>query len=88
MAVDAEQADSLPGFFAQAGPISDPVLTVTRRRGAGPALHLAEADLLGAFAGKTVAHLRAVALMLARAGVISPEGGRHVGAPRSLGHRC
>ena len=65
VAVDAEHADSLRQFFAQAGPISDLVITVTRRGGAGPARQLAEADLLGAFAGKTVAHLRAVALTLA-----------------------
>lgn len=62
--VDAGQADSLRQFFAQAGPISDLVVTVTRRGGAGPAAGLAEADLPGAFAGKTVAHLRAVALAL------------------------
>ena len=61
---DAEQADSLRQFFAQAGPISDLVVTVTRRGGAGPAAGLAEADLPGAFAGKTIAHLRAVALAL------------------------
>ena len=65
VAVDAEQADSLRQFFAQAGPISDLVITVTRRGGGGPVRQLAEADLLGAFAGKTVAHLRAVALALA-----------------------
>ena len=62
--VDAEQADSLRQFFAQAGPISDLVVTVTRRGGAGPAAGLADADLPGAFAGKTIAHLRAVALAL------------------------
>lgn len=62
--VDAEQVDSLRQFFAQAGPISDLVVTVTRRGGAGPAAGLADADLPGAFAGKTVAHLRAVALAL------------------------
>jgi NAD(P)-dependent dehydrogenase (short-subunit alcohol dehydrogenase family) len=65
VAVDAEQADSLGQFFAQAGPISDLVITVTRRGGAGPASQLAEADLPGAFAGKTIAHLHAVALALA-----------------------
>ena len=64
VAVDAGQPDSLRQFFAQAGPISDLVITVTRRGGAGPASELAEADLLGAFAGKTVAHLQAVALAL------------------------
>jgi NAD(P)-dependent dehydrogenase (short-subunit alcohol dehydrogenase family) len=64
VAVDAEQVDSLREFFAQAGPITDLVITVTRRGGAGPAAQLAEADLLGAFAGKTVAHLRAVGLAL------------------------
>jgi NAD(P)-dependent dehydrogenase (short-subunit alcohol dehydrogenase family) len=62
--VDAEQVGSLREFFAQAGPITDLVITVTRRGGAGPADQLAEADLLGAFAGKTVAHLRAVSLAL------------------------
>jgi NAD(P)-dependent dehydrogenase (short-subunit alcohol dehydrogenase family) len=64
VAVDAEQADSLREFFAQAGPITDLVITVTRRGGVGPVAQLAEADLLGAFAGKTVAHLRAVGLAL------------------------
>jgi NAD(P)-dependent dehydrogenase (short-subunit alcohol dehydrogenase family) len=64
VAVDAEHVDSLREFFAQAGPITDLVITVTRRGGAGPADQLAEADLLGAFAGKSVAHLRAVALAL------------------------
>lgn len=62
--VDAEDVGSLRAFFAEAGPISDLVVTVTRRGGAGPASELAESDLLGAFAGKTVAHLRAVALAL------------------------
>ena len=62
--VDAENVASLRGFFAETGPIDDLVVTVTRRGGAGPASGLAEADLLGAFAGKTVAHLRAVALAL------------------------
>jgi NAD(P)-dependent dehydrogenase (short-subunit alcohol dehydrogenase family) len=60
--VDAAEVDSLRHFFAEAGPISDLVVTVTRRGGAGPATALADADLMGAFAGKTVAHLRAVAL--------------------------
>lgn len=64
VAVDAEQADSLREFFAQAGLITDLVITVTRRGGVGPVAQLAEADLLGAFAGKTVAHLRAVGLAL------------------------
>jgi NAD(P)-dependent dehydrogenase (short-subunit alcohol dehydrogenase family) len=62
--VDAEDVGSLRGFYAEAGPISDLVVTVTRRGGAGPAAQLAEADLLGAFGGKAVAHLRAVALAL------------------------
>jgi NAD(P)-dependent dehydrogenase (short-subunit alcohol dehydrogenase family) len=62
--VDAGQTDSLRQFFAQAGPISDLVITVTGRGGAGPAAGLAEANLPGAFAGKTIAHLRAVALGL------------------------
>jgi len=62
--VDAEDVASLRGFFAETGPIDDLVVTVTGRGGAGPASGLAEADLLGAFAGKTVAHLRAVALAL------------------------
>ena len=62
--VDAGETESLRGFFAQAGPITDLVVTVTRRGGAGPVSGLADADLTGAFAGKTVAHLRAVALAL------------------------
>jgi NAD(P)-dependent dehydrogenase (short-subunit alcohol dehydrogenase family) len=69
--VDAGQADSLKQFFAQAGPITDLVITVTRRGGAGPAAGLAEADLPGAFAGKTIAHLQAVALALP---TLSPDG--------------
>jgi NAD(P)-dependent dehydrogenase (short-subunit alcohol dehydrogenase family) len=64
VAVDATELDSLRAFFAQAGPITDLVVTVTRRGGAGPASGLADADLVGAFAGKTVAHLQAVALAL------------------------
>jgi NAD(P)-dependent dehydrogenase (short-subunit alcohol dehydrogenase family) len=62
--VDAQHVVSLRRFFAEAGPLDDLVVTVTRRGGAGPAAGLAEADLLGAFAGKTVAHLQAVALAL------------------------
>lgn len=64
IAVDAGQPDSLRQFFAQAGPITDLVITVTRRGGAGPAAELAGSDLLGAFAGKTIAHLHAIALAL------------------------
>jgi NAD(P)-dependent dehydrogenase (short-subunit alcohol dehydrogenase family) len=64
LAVDATQPDSLRQFFTAAGPISDLVITVTRRGGAGPVAELADADLLGAFAGKPVAHLTAVALAL------------------------
>lgn len=71
VAVDAEQVDSLRQFFAQAGPISDLVITVTRRGGAGPASELAEADLPGVFAGKTIAHLRAIALALP---TLTPDG--------------
>ena len=62
--VDATDAQSLRGFFEQAGPIDDLVITVTRRGGAGPASGLADHDLLGAFDGKTVAHLRALSLAL------------------------
>src|ERR1700689_2980400 len=64
IAVDCEQADSLRQFFAQPGPLTALVVTVPRRGGAGPAAELADSDLLGAFAGKTVAHLHAVALAL------------------------
>ncbi len=64
VAVDAEDVVSLSQFFAEVGPLDHLVVTVTRRGGAGPASGLAEADLLGAFAGKTVAHLRAIALAL------------------------
>jgi NAD(P)-dependent dehydrogenase (short-subunit alcohol dehydrogenase family) len=59
--VDATDPDSLRAFFAEAGPIDDLVVTVTRRGGAGPAAELAEQDLEDAFAGKPAAHLRAVA---------------------------
>jgi NAD(P)-dependent dehydrogenase (short-subunit alcohol dehydrogenase family) len=69
--VDAGQAGSLRQFFAQAGPISDLVITVTRRGGAGPAAGLPEADLPGAFAGKTIAHLQAIALALP---TLTPDG--------------
>lgn len=62
--VDGEDAGSLRQFFAEAGPISDLVITMTRRGGGAPAADLAEADLEGAFRGKTIAHLRAVALAL------------------------
>lgn len=62
--VDAEDTGALREFFAQAGPITDLVVTVTRRGGAGPAEQLVGSDLLGAFAAKTVAHLHAVALAL------------------------
>lgn len=62
--VDASDADSLRGFYAGLGRIDDLVLTVTGRGGAGPAAMLAEAGLLEAFAGKTVAQLQAVALAL------------------------
>ena len=62
--VDAEDPRSLRDFFAGAGSIDDLVVTVTRRGGAGPAAGLADTDLLGAFAGKPVAHLRAIALAL------------------------
>jgi NAD(P)-dependent dehydrogenase (short-subunit alcohol dehydrogenase family) len=62
--VDAAELGSLRRFFAQAGPISDLVVTVTRRGGAGPASELPDTDVIGAFAGKTVPHLHAVALAL------------------------
>lgn len=62
--VDAEQPESLRRFFVQAGPITDLVVTVTRRGGAGPVTDLPDSDLIGAFAGKTVAHLHAAALAL------------------------
>jgi NAD(P)-dependent dehydrogenase (short-subunit alcohol dehydrogenase family) len=62
--VDAQDVQSLRSFFAEAGPIDDLIITVTGRGGAGPVAALAEADLLAAFAGKTVPHLRAVALAL------------------------
>jgi hypothetical protein len=62
--VDAEDVESLRRFFAEGGPITDLVVTVTRRGGAGPVSELPDVDLFGAFAGKTVAHLRAVALAL------------------------
>jgi NAD(P)-dependent dehydrogenase (short-subunit alcohol dehydrogenase family) len=64
IAVDATDSDSLRDFYAEAGPIDDVVVTVTRRGGAGPASDLAEQDLLDAFAGKPIAHLRAIALAL------------------------
>jgi NAD(P)-dependent dehydrogenase (short-subunit alcohol dehydrogenase family) len=62
--VDAGDPESLRRFYEQAGSFDDLVLTVTRRGGAGPAAALADQDLLGAFAGKTIAQLQAVALAL------------------------
>jgi NAD(P)-dependent dehydrogenase (short-subunit alcohol dehydrogenase family) len=64
VAVDATDPTALGSFFSAAGPIDDLVVTVTRRGGAGPAATLAQQDLLGAFAGKTVAHLQAIAMAL------------------------
>jgi NAD(P)-dependent dehydrogenase (short-subunit alcohol dehydrogenase family) len=75
---DAEDGDALAAFFAAAGPIDDLVVTVTRRGGGGRAGQLAEADLLGGFAGKTVPQLRAVGLALptlAERGSITLVGG-------------
>jgi NAD(P)-dependent dehydrogenase (short-subunit alcohol dehydrogenase family) len=62
--VDAVRPDSLRQFFAECGPITDLVVTVTRRGGAGAIADLVEADLPGAFIGKTIAQLQAVALAL------------------------
>jgi NAD(P)-dependent dehydrogenase (short-subunit alcohol dehydrogenase family) len=62
--VDATDREQLRRFYAEAGPIDDLVITVTRRGGAGPADGLAEQDLAGAFMGKAVAQLQAVALAL------------------------
>jgi len=62
--VDATDPQSLRRFFEQAGPLDDLVITVTGRGGGGPATALGEQDLLSAFEGKTVAHLRALALAL------------------------
>lgn len=62
--VDATHADSLRGFYEQAGPIDELVVAATRRGGAGAATELADQDLMGAFEGKPVAHLQAVALAL------------------------
>jgi NAD(P)-dependent dehydrogenase (short-subunit alcohol dehydrogenase family) len=69
--VDAEDIDSLRGFFVAAGEIDHLIVTVTRRGGAGPVSELPELDLPGAFAGKSVAHLHAVALALA---TLAPHG--------------
>ena len=77
--VDASDPASLRDFFTQVGPLDDLVLTVTRRGGAGPAGALAEQDLIGAFAGKTVAQLQAVALALPH---LAPPGLDHAGHGR------
>ena len=69
--VDGEDAGSLRRFFAAAGPITDLVITMTRRGGGAPATDLAETDLEGAFRGKTIAHLRAVGLALPS---LAPDG--------------
>lgn len=62
--VDATDRSSTRRFYEQAGPLDDLVVTVTRRGGAGAASELADQDLLDGFAGKTVAHLQAVAAAL------------------------
>jgi NAD(P)-dependent dehydrogenase (short-subunit alcohol dehydrogenase family) len=62
--VDATDSDSLRHFYTEAGPIDALVVTVTRRGGAGPAESLSANALLDAFAGKTAAHLEAVAFAL------------------------
>ncbi len=62
--VDATEPESLGRFYSEVGPIDDLVVTVTRRGGAGPANALAEQDLIDAFAGKSVAQLRSVAMSL------------------------
>lgn len=62
--VDATDPTSLRAFFTDAGPLDDLIITVTGRGGAVPADQLGEADLLGAFAGKPVPHLRAIGLAL------------------------
>lgn len=62
--VDATDTKSLRGFYQQAGPVDDMVVTVTRRGGAGPAGALAELDLPATFAGKPIAYLQSVALAL------------------------
>jgi NAD(P)-dependent dehydrogenase (short-subunit alcohol dehydrogenase family) len=62
--VDATDPDSLRAFYGDAGPIDDVVVTATRRGGAGPASELADQDLVGAFAGKPVAHLQAISAAL------------------------
>src|SRR4051794_3908451 len=69
--VDATDRRSLKQFYEKAGRIDDLVVTVTRRGGAGPATDLAEQDLLGAFEGKPVAHLQAVALAMS---TLDPRG--------------
>jgi NAD(P)-dependent dehydrogenase (short-subunit alcohol dehydrogenase family) len=69
--VDATDAESLGRFYTEAGPITDLVITVTRRGGAGPASSLADHALLDAFEGKSVAQLQAVALALE---TLAPNG--------------
>jgi NAD(P)-dependent dehydrogenase (short-subunit alcohol dehydrogenase family) len=64
LVVDATDPASLRRFFAEAGRLDHLVLTMTRRGGAGPVAELADADLPGAFAGKPIAHLHAIALAL------------------------
>jgi Enoyl-(Acyl carrier protein) reductase len=50
VAVDAADVESVRELFAEAGPITDLVVTVTQRGGAGSIEQLVESDLLGAFA--------------------------------------
>jgi NAD(P)-dependent dehydrogenase (short-subunit alcohol dehydrogenase family) len=72
VAVDATDPQQLRRFYAEAGGIDDLIITVTRRGGAGPATGLAEQDLVGAFTGKTVAHLQARELAPRRVNAVSP----------------
>lgn len=62
--VDATDRDALRRFYAEAGPISDLVITVTGRGGAAPAKSLAELNLADMFTAKTISHLCALALAL------------------------
>jgi NAD(P)-dependent dehydrogenase (short-subunit alcohol dehydrogenase family) len=69
--VDATDISSLRGFYQQAGPLDDLVVTVTRRGGAGSAESLAGQHLRDAFTGKPIAHLQAISLALAS---LDPRG--------------
>jgi NAD(P)-dependent dehydrogenase (short-subunit alcohol dehydrogenase family) len=68
---DATDVASLTRLFAELGAFDDLVITVTARGGFGPIATLDRDGMAAAFAGKTVAHLTAIALAL---DTLAPRG--------------